>query len=41
MKMIALLLERGAFNFSKRIPTIAEKLNISRYTIYKYLRERS
>jgi predicted transcriptional regulator YheO len=41
IKMIALLLERGAFNFSKGILTIAKKLNISRYTIYKYLRERS
>ncbi|HWR45490.1 helix-turn-helix transcriptional regulator [Sporomusa sp.] len=41
MKMIDLLTERGAFNFAKGIPNIAEKLNISRYTIYKYLRERS
>ena len=41
IQMIELLLKRGAFNFSKGIPTIAEKLNISRYTIYKYLRNRS
>ena len=40
-KMIDLLIERGAFNFTKGIPLIAEKLNISRYTIYKYLRNRS
>ncbi len=40
-KMIELLMERGAFNFTKGIPMIAEKLNISRYTIYKYLRNRS
>ena len=39
-KMIELLMERGAFNFTKGIPMIAEKLNISRYTIYKYLRNR-
>ena len=39
-KMIELLMERGAFNFTKGIPLIAEKLNISRYTIYKYLRNR-
>lgn len=39
-RIIELLKERGAFDFSKGIPTIAEKLNISRYTIYKYLREK-
>lgn len=39
IKIIGLLKERGAFNFSKGIPIIADKLNISRYTIYKYLRK--
>ena len=39
IKMIELLMERGAFNFTKGIPIIAEKLNMSRYTIYKYLRK--
>lgn len=41
MKMIELLMERGAFNFTKGIPIIAAKLNISRFTIYKYLRKQS
>ncbi len=41
LKIIPLLMERGAFDFYKGIPTIAEKLNISRYTLYKYLREQS
>ena len=40
LKMIELLMERGAFDFTKGIPIIAEKLNISRYTIYKYLKPR-
>jgi len=39
IKMIELLMEQGAFDFTKGIPIIAEKLNMSRYTIYKYLRK--
>ena len=41
LQMIALLSEQGAFQFAKSIPAIAEKLNVSRFTIYKYLKERS
>ena len=41
LKMIELLMDRGAFDFTKGIPIIAEKLNISRYTIYKYLKPRA
>ncbi|MBP2654745.1 MAG: YheO domain protein [Firmicutes bacterium] len=40
LRMIAMLLDRGAFKFSKSVAIVAEKLNISRYTIYKYLRKR-
>ncbi len=39
-KMFELLSARGAFNFQRGIPIIADKLNISRHTIYKYLREK-
>jgi len=30
--------ERGVSLMQKAIPTIAEKLNVSRYTIYNYLK---
>ena len=40
-KMFDLLHAKGAFNIQRGIPLIAEKLNISRHTIYKYMRERS
>src|SRR5699024_10912576 len=39
VEMIKYLNEKGAFSIHKGIPTIAEKMNISRYTIYNYLRE--
>ena len=39
LKLISLLQDREAFSFQKSIPFIAEKLNISRYTIYNYLKE--
>ena len=38
-KMFDLLHAKGAFHFQKGIPIIAEKLNVSRHTIYKYLRD--
>ncbi len=38
LKAIKLLDERGVFLMQKAIPTIAEKLNVSRYTIYNYLK---
>lgn len=41
LRLIELLVERGAFRFAKSIPAIAEKLNVSRYTIYKYLKQRA
>jgi predicted transcriptional regulator YheO len=39
-KMFDLLGDKGAFNIQRSIPIIADKLNISRHTIYKYLREK-
>lgn len=40
-KIFDLLHAKGAFNIQRGIPIIAEKLNISRHTIYKYMRERA
>lgn len=40
-KMFDLLDAKGAFNIQRGMPIIAEKLNISRHTIYKYMRERT
>lgn len=39
--MFDLLHAKGAFNIQRGVPMIAEKLNISRHTIYKYLRKRA
>lgn len=38
-KMISQLNDRGAFAIQKGIPTISARLNISRYTIYNYLKK--
>lgn len=37
-KLFELLSAKGAFNFQRGIPIVADKLGISRHTIYKYLR---
>ena len=39
VEMIRYLNENGAFSIHKSIPIIAEKMNVSRYTIYNYLKE--
>lgn len=39
VRMIKFLDEKGAFSIHKSIPIISEKMNISRYTIYNYLKE--
>jgi len=39
VEMIKFLHEKGAFSIHKSIPIIANKMNVSRYTIYNYLRE--
>lgn len=37
MKIVALLDQKGAFSFRKSVPYVAKRLNVSRYTVYKYL----
>lgn len=39
LKVIALLRQRNAFSFQKAVPQVAQRLGVSRYTIYKYLSE--
>lgn len=39
VQMVCYLNERGAFSIHKGIPIISEKMNLSRYTIYNYLKE--
>lgn len=39
VEMIRYLQDKGAFSIHKSIPIIAEKMKVSRYTIYNYLRE--
>lgn len=39
VKMIHFLYNKGAFSIHKSIPIIAEKMKVSRYTIYNYLKE--
>ena len=39
LKVVALLRERSAFSYRKSVPYVAERLGVSRYTIYKYLEE--
>ncbi|MGI6039224.1 MAG: transcriptional regulator [Clostridiales bacterium] len=37
--LIRLLLRENAFSYQKAVPLVAEKLGVSRYTIYNYLKE--
>ncbi len=39
VQLIALLDRRGAFSFQRSVLYIAEQLQVSRYTVYKYLHE--
>ena len=39
MKIIALLDQKNAFSFRKSVPFVSKRLQVSRYTIYKYLGE--
>ncbi len=39
MKIIALLDQKNAFSFRKSVPFVAKRLQVSRYTVYKYLSE--
>lgn len=39
MKIISLLDQKNAFSFRKSVPFVSKRLQVSRYTIYKYLGE--
>ena len=39
LQLIALLMQKNAFSFQKSITYVAERLGVSRYTIYKYCHE--
>lgn len=39
VRIVRFLEERGAFAMQRSIPFISEKLNVSRYTVYNYLKE--
>ena len=39
MKIIALMEQKNAFSFRKSVPFVAKRLQVSRYTVYKYLGE--
>lgn len=41
MKIIALLDQNSAFSYRKSVPFVAKRLQVSRYTVYKYLGELS
>lgn len=39
MKVVALLEGENAFSYKKAVPYVAKRLQVSRYTVYKYLGE--
>ena len=39
MKIMALLDQKSAFSYRKSVPYVAQRLGVSRYTVYKYLGE--
>lgn len=39
MKIVTLLAQRNAFSFKKAVPFVAQRLQVSRYTVYKYIGE--
>ena len=41
MKIVALLEQKNAFSFKKAVPFVANHLQVSRYTVYKYLSQLS
>lgn len=38
-KIVTLLAQQNAFSFKKAVPFVAQRLQVSRYTVYKYLGE--
>ena len=39
MRIIRMLYKRRAFTYQKSVAIVAERLNVSRYTVYKYMHE--
>jgi len=39
LKIIALLDQKGAFSYRKSVPFVAKRMQVSRFTVYKYLGE--
>ncbi|MDO5299239.1 MAG: helix-turn-helix transcriptional regulator [Clostridia bacterium] len=39
MRIIRMLYKRRAFTYQKAVAIVAERLNVSRYTVYKYMHE--
>ncbi len=39
LELIRLLMKQNAFNFQKSVPYVADMLNISRFTVYSYIKE--
>ena len=39
MRIIQMLHERNVFQMQKAVPYVAERLKISRFTVYNYLKE--
>ena len=39
MRIIRMLYKRRAFTYQKSVAIVAEQLNVSRYTVYKYMHE--
>ena len=39
MRIVEMLYERSVFQMQKAVPYVAERLRISRFTVYNYLKE--
>ena len=39
MRVIRMLMKRRAFSYQKAVAIVAERLGVSRYTVYKYIHE--
>lgn len=39
VQLVRLLKEQGAFNFHRSVPYVAQRMGVSKYTIYNYLKE--
>ncbi|MBQ2271304.1 MAG: helix-turn-helix domain-containing protein, partial [Firmicutes bacterium] len=39
LMLVKMLKEKGVFNLQKSVPYVAERMGVSKYTIYNYLNE--